>query len=64
MVSALCARGATLRRRTPAPRAATKGVADLRRFQARDKDVSPFGPAGGRSLFHAEVRPLLNFSQQ
>eukprot|EP00969_Alexandrium_andersonii_P235987 10418536-Alexandrium_andersonii.AAC.1 len=46
-----------------APRAATERVADFRRFRGRDKDVSPCRPAGGRSLFHMDFGPLLNYSQ-
>eukprot|EP00969_Alexandrium_andersonii_P071691 3165408-Alexandrium_andersonii.AAC.1 len=39
------------------------GDADFCRFRAREKDASPCGPAGGRSPFHMDFRPILNFSQ-
>eukprot|EP00969_Alexandrium_andersonii_P136905 6056915-Alexandrium_andersonii.AAC.1 len=37
--------------------------ADFRRFRARDKDASPFGPVGGSGHSHMEFRPHLSFGQ-
>eukprot|EP00969_Alexandrium_andersonii_P352485 15437777-Alexandrium_andersonii.AAC.1 len=62
VVSGLRARGAALRAAPPVPGTANEGVADFRRFRARDNDVSPCGPAGSRGLFRMEFRPLLKFS--
>eukprot|EP00969_Alexandrium_andersonii_P047711 2093655-Alexandrium_andersonii.AAC.1 len=43
-------------------RVATEGVSDFHRFRSRDKDVSPCGPSGSRSLFHLECWPNVTFS--
>eukprot|EP00969_Alexandrium_andersonii_P365305 15465927-Alexandrium_andersonii.AAC.1 len=57
----LRAGGATLRAAPQAPRVAPEGVADLRRFRARGRDVSPLRACWGRSLFQRSCRPRLQF---
>eukprot|EP00969_Alexandrium_andersonii_P279997 12377507-Alexandrium_andersonii.AAC.1 len=41
-------RGRRAKRGAPGAHRRNLGVADIRQFRARDKDVSPCGPAGGR----------------